>query len=89
LDGLERVWSGTADTATDPNLEPWLVEELRRVYDDVLYEPIPEDMLDILRRAGADTESREESEARRRQSERERAIAEFKTSGGDDSGSAH
>lgn len=82
LEGTDEVWSGVAETTSDPNLEPWLVEELRRIYDDVLYEPIPQDMLDILRRAGDTDEAPEDAEERRRRLERERAIVQFRRSGG-------
>lgn len=89
IEETDRVWSGTAQTTSDPNIEPWLVEELRRIYDDVLYEPIPQDMLDILRRAGGAEESHEDAEGRRQRLARERAIADFERFGGGDDGSRH
>lgn len=49
--GSERAGStGKADNAEQEDFQHWVNDQLRKLYDPVLDEPIPDSMLELLRK---------------------------------------
>jgi hypothetical protein len=74
----QRADGNGTPPAKDPS-EDWLARELGRLHEDVLYEPVPDDMLEILRRAEErHTPSAADPREAERQARRERALRDFR-----------